>query len=188
MCANTIVEKSEGLKQESSVLVEISRAARVLAQQKLADARQGAAHHEAAAAREREEAEVGPQGGPTRPRRACVMLTRRGTCRAPGVGGGAMWGFTLIADYSDNRIIEVDDQGRIVFVLDEIFGAWDAECLDNDNLLITEFSVSRVQEVNRKGETVWQFEVLKNPDQWVDLDGDGVLEFDPDMPPYPSYK
>lgn len=80
-----------------------------------------------------------------------------------GVGGGAMWGFTLIADYSDNRIIEVDDQGRIVFVLDEIFGAWDAECLDNDNLLITEFSVSRVQEVNRKGETVWQFEDLKNP-------------------------
>ena len=28
----------------------------------------------------------------------------------------------------------------------------------------------------------------KNPDQWVDLDGDGILEFDPDMPPYPSYK
>lgn len=80
-----------------------------------------------------------------------------------GVGGGAMWGFTLVADYSDNRIIEVDDQGRTVFVLDEIFGAWDAECLDNDNLLITEFSVSRVQEVNRAGETVWQFEDLKNP-------------------------
>ena len=80
-----------------------------------------------------------------------------------GVGGGAMWGFTLIADYSDNRIIEVDDQGRTVFVLDEIFGAWDAECLDNDNLLITEFSVSKVQEVNREGETVWQYEDLKNP-------------------------
>lgn len=80
-----------------------------------------------------------------------------------GVGGGAMWGFTLIADYSDNRIVEVDDQGRIVFVLEEIFGAWDAECLDSGNLLITEFSVSRVQEVNRKGETIWQFEDLKNP-------------------------
>jgi HEAT repeat protein len=80
-----------------------------------------------------------------------------------GVGGGAMWGFTLIADYSDNRIVEVDDQGRVVFVLEEIFGAWDAECLDSGNLLITEFSVSRVQEVNRKGETVWQFEELKNP-------------------------
>ena len=46
--ANTIVEKSEGLKQESSVLVEISRAARVLAQQKLADARQGDTQQDAA--------------------------------------------------------------------------------------------------------------------------------------------
>lgn len=46
--ANTIVEKSESLKQESSVLVEISRAARVLAQQKLADARQGDAQQDAA--------------------------------------------------------------------------------------------------------------------------------------------
>ena len=87
-----------------------------------------------------------------------------------GVGGGAMWGFTLIADYSDNRVVEVDDQGRVVFVLEEIFGAWDAECLDNGNLLITEFSVSRVQEVDRKGKTVWSFEKdvangkdLKNP-------------------------
>jgi hypothetical protein len=81
-----------------------------------------------------------------------------------GVGGGAMWGFTLIADYSDNRVIEVDDQGRVVFVLEEIFGAWDAECLDNGNLLITEFSVSRVQEVDRKGKTVWSYEQdLKNP-------------------------
>ena len=68
-----------------------------------------------------------------------------------------MWGFTLIADYSDNRIVYVDDQGRVVFVLEEIFGALDAECLDNGNLLITEFSVSRVQEVNRKGEMIWQF-------------------------------
>jgi HEAT repeat protein len=80
-----------------------------------------------------------------------------------GVGGGALWGFTLVADYSENRIVEVDDQGREVFVLEEIFGAWDAECLDNGNLLITEFSVSRVQEVDRKGKAVWVFEDLKNP-------------------------
>ena len=46
--ANTIVEKSESLKQKSSVQVEISRAARVLAQQKLADARQGDAQQDAA--------------------------------------------------------------------------------------------------------------------------------------------
>ncbi|MDC0583512.1 hypothetical protein OAO92_08580 [Paracoccaceae bacterium] len=46
--ADTIVEKSQSLKQDTSALVEISRAARVLAQQKLADARQGAAQHDAA--------------------------------------------------------------------------------------------------------------------------------------------
>ena len=46
--ADTIVEKSQSLKQDTSVLVEISRAARVFAQQKLADARQGAAQQDAA--------------------------------------------------------------------------------------------------------------------------------------------
>ena len=46
--ADTIVEKSKSLKQDNSVLVEISRAARVLAQQKLADARQGAAQQDTA--------------------------------------------------------------------------------------------------------------------------------------------
>ena len=46
--ADTIVETSQSLKQDTSVLVEISRAARVLAQQKLADARQGAAQQDAA--------------------------------------------------------------------------------------------------------------------------------------------
>ncbi len=80
-----------------------------------------------------------------------------------GVGGGALWGFTLIADYSDNRVVEVDDQGRVVFQLDDVFGAWDAECLDNGNLLITEFSVSRVQEIDRKKHVVWMFDELKNP-------------------------
>lgn len=82
-----------------------------------------------------------------------------------GVGGGAMWGFTIIADYSDNKILEVDDQGRVTFELEDIFGAADIECLDNNNLLVTEFSVSRISEINRKGETVWVFEdpKLKNP-------------------------
>ena len=80
-----------------------------------------------------------------------------------GMGGGAMWGFTLVADYSDNRIVEFDDQGREVFTIEEIFGVWDVECLDNGNLLITEFSVNRVSEVTRENKVVWQFEDLKNP-------------------------
>jgi len=92
-----------------------------------------------------------------------------------GVGGGALWGFTLIADYSDNRVVEVDEQGRVVFVLEDVFGAWDAECLDNGNLLITEFSVSRVQELNREGETVWVHEDLKNPYDADRLDNGNTL-------------
>jgi hypothetical protein len=80
-----------------------------------------------------------------------------------GVGGGAMWGFTLIADYSDNRIVEIDDAGREVFALEDVYGAWDAECLDNGNLLVTEFALNRIVEVTRAGEVVWSFEELKNP-------------------------
>ena len=56
--ADTIVEKSQSLKQDTSVLVEISRAARVLAQQKLADAQQDAALQEAAVARKAERSPV----------------------------------------------------------------------------------------------------------------------------------
>ncbi|HZN39903.1 MAG TPA: aryl-sulfate sulfotransferase [Planctomycetota bacterium] len=70
---------------------------------------------------------------------------------------------TLIADYSDNRVVEIDDTGQITLQLDEVFGAWDVEQLANSNLLITEFSVSRVKEVDRTGRLVWAFEDLKNP-------------------------
>jgi hypothetical protein len=79
------------------------------------------------------------------------------------VNGGALWGFTLISDYGDNRVLEVDERGNEVFVMNEVYGAWDAECLDNGNLLITEFSASRVQEVTRSGETVWSYTALRNP-------------------------
>ncbi|HLU38315.1 MAG TPA: HEAT repeat domain-containing protein, partial [Planctomycetota bacterium] len=105
------------------------------------------------------------------------------------VGGGASWGYTMIADYSENRLIEVDEKGREVFTLEDVFGAWDVECLDNGNLLVTEFSVSRVQEVTRAGKPVWAFEDLKNPydaDRLpngntliADTFGNRVIEVDP---------
>lgn len=80
-----------------------------------------------------------------------------------GIGGGALWGFTLIADYSDNRVVEVDEQGRVLFSLEDVYAVWDAECLDNNNLLVTEYATSRVREVNRQGEDVWVFEELNSP-------------------------
>ncbi len=64
---------------------------------------------------------------------------------------------TLIADYSDNRVIEVDEDGQIAHSLDEVFGAWDAELLDNGHLLITEFSVSRVREVDWTGKVLYNY-------------------------------
>ena len=41
---------------------------------------------------------------------------------------------TLIADYSENRIIEIDSSGAVIFELNQIFGAWDVETLANNNL------------------------------------------------------
>ncbi|MCA8943041.1 MAG: PQQ-binding-like beta-propeller repeat protein [Planctomycetes bacterium] len=80
-----------------------------------------------------------------------------------GVGGGALWGFTLVADYSENAVFELDDQQRVVFRLDDMYGVWDAECLDNGNLLVVEFALGRVVEMTRDRKEVWSFEKLKNP-------------------------
>ncbi len=107
-----------------------------------------------------------------------------------GVGGGALWGFTLIADYAENRILEIDDKGHEVYVLEEIYGAWDVECLDNGNLLITEFALNSVKEVTRDGTEVWLFDDLKNPNDAdrlpngntliADCYGDRVVEVSPE--------
>lgn len=80
------------------------------------------------------------------------------------VGSGALWGFTLVADYSENRVIELDERGRELFVLEEVYAVWDVECLDSGNLLITEFGLNRVLEFDReKRAVVWEFTDLKNP-------------------------
>lgn len=73
------------------------------------------------------------------------------------------FGSILAADYSDNRIVEFDENGKEVFTIEEIFGVWDVEPLANGNLLITEFSVNRVSEVTRENRVVWSFDDLKNP-------------------------
>lgn len=91
------------------------------------------------------------------------------------VGGGALWGFTLIADYSENQILEVDDQGEVVWSLDEVFGCWDVECLDNGNLLVTEYALNRVMEVDREGNEIWTYEKLKSPNDADRLENGNTL-------------
>jgi outer membrane protein assembly factor BamB len=70
---------------------------------------------------------------------------------------------TLIADYSANKVFEVDKDGKVLFELKDVFGAWDAERMPDGHYLITEFSVSRVSERDGEGKFVWSFEDLKNP-------------------------
>ena len=80
-----------------------------------------------------------------------------------GVAAGAQWGFTLVAEFSENRVVEFDEQGNELFSMRDVYGAWDAECLDNGNLLITEYALDRVVEVTRAGDEVWSFNDLRNP-------------------------
>ena len=70
---------------------------------------------------------------------------------------------TLICDYTDDCILEVDSEGKTVNRWPEMFGIWDASLLPNGNLLLVEWSTSRVSEQTRSGKVVWQFEDLKNP-------------------------
>lgn len=71
----------------------------------------------------------------------------------------------LIADYSENLVAEaVLGKGAAPAVLmREVFGVWDVEPLADGTLLLTEFSVSRVRQVNGAGEQLWAYEDLKNP-------------------------
>ncbi|MFO1054150.1 MAG: hypothetical protein U1F36_18185 [Planctomycetota bacterium] len=94
---------------------------------------------------------------------AAVVPTERLMRVEFGVAAGAQWGFTLVADYSECRVVEFDEQGKEIFSLRDVYGAWDAECLDNGNLLITEYALDRVVEVTRSGEEVWSFEDLRSP-------------------------
>jgi len=72
-------------------------------------------------------------------------------------------GGTLIADYSDNRVIQVDRDGKVVWQMNDSYGPFDAELLPDGNLLITEFSAGCVFEVDLEGNRTWMFEGLQAP-------------------------
>ena len=63
--------------------------------------------------------------------------------------------------YTLNELYPSD--GKVIAQWDELFGVWDADTVPNGNLLLTEFSVSRVSERTRDGKIVWQYTDLKNP-------------------------
>lgn len=80
------------------------------------------------------------------------------------VRSGAAFGYTLVANYSQDEVLELDSRGRRRFVLEDVYAVWDVESLPSGNLLITETSSNRVVEVDREtGAVIWEFTDLHNP-------------------------
>ena len=64
---------------------------------------------------------------------------------------------TLITELDNNRVIEVDNTGAIIWQNAGIMSPIDSERLANGNTLITELGNNRVIEVNPSGNIVWQY-------------------------------
>ncbi len=90
-------------------------------------------------------------------------LVRNGALGAPLAPPPAAPTCTLVADYSDNRLLQLDANGRVTHDQREIYGAWDVEPIGTDRWLVTEFSVSRVSEIDLAGNLHWSYENLRNP-------------------------
>jgi hypothetical protein len=72
-------------------------------------------------------------------------------------------GNLLIAHMDMGKVIEYDITGRQLWSVDAP-GLWDAEPLANGNVLISGNNNKYAREVNRKGETVWEFTAVDAPE------------------------
>jgi outer membrane protein assembly factor BamB len=72
-------------------------------------------------------------------------------------------GTLLIAHMDMGKVIEYDLAGKQLWSVDAP-GLWDAEPLDNGNVLISGNNKKYAREVNRKGETVWEFTAADAPE------------------------
>jgi len=77
--------------------------------------------------------------------------------------GRALTGFTLICDYGQSRVFEVDGEGNEVWKLEDLFDPLDAELTPNGNILVTEQQDNAVREYDRDHNPVWEFEDLDHP-------------------------
>ena len=72
-------------------------------------------------------------------------------------------GTLLVAHMDMGKVIEYDMTGKQIWSVDAP-GLWDAEPLANGNVLISGNNNKYAHEVNRKGETVWEFSVADAPE------------------------
>jgi len=72
-------------------------------------------------------------------------------------------GSLLVAHMDMGKVIEYDITGKQLWSVDAP-GLWDAEPLANGNVLISGNNNKYAREVNRKGETVWEFTAADAPE------------------------
>jgi hypothetical protein len=72
------------------------------------------------------------------------------------------WGTLLVAHMDLGEAVEYDMKGLAVWSV-EAPGIWDAEPLQNGHVLISGYANKYVREVNRDGETVWEFTAADAP-------------------------
>jgi hypothetical protein len=72
-------------------------------------------------------------------------------------------GTLLVAHMDMGKVIEYDITGKQLWSVDAP-GLWDAEPLANGNVLISGNNNKYAREVNRKGETVWEFTAADAPE------------------------
>jgi len=70
---------------------------------------------------------------------------------------------TLITEYGNQRVIEVDSSGSIVWLIPGLNLPTDAERLPNGNTLIAQYLNGKVIEVDENGDVVWEITGLHKP-------------------------
>ncbi len=87
-------------------------------------------------------------------------------------------GNTIVADSRNDRILEIDPQGNIVWryppfpFLDPLQWPRDADVLDNNDVLIADSLNGRVLEITRQGEIVWEFGLNVLDTMWAPYEAD----------------
>ncbi len=72
-------------------------------------------------------------------------------------------GETWIADYSENQIRVVGENGGEIRKVSDMYGVWDAQPLANGHVLVVQFAMNRVVELDANDAVVFSFDDLKNP-------------------------
>jgi len=74
--------------------------------------------------------------------------------------GRPMLGRTLVALYSQNRVVEFDTSGRVVWEVEGLVNPWAVHGMPNGHRLVTLYSAQQIVEYDAAGKRVWESEKL----------------------------